>query len=170
MKRYGTRHLFCALIIGIMFLIFRVPAQAQEMPPRPVGVSMLQNLNFGAFSLLGSGGGSVTITPYGVRSSAGDVILVTLGYPYYPAIFTLEGNPGTIIHFLAGSTAQLTGSNGGTLDLVIGECDLGDPIIINVAPPGQMQVRVGGTLTVGPPNANPPGSYTGSFMIMFIQE
>ena len=154
---------------AILVLISGFMAPAQEMPPRPVGVTLLQNLNFGAFSL-GPTGGTVTITPYGARSSTGDIILVTLGYLYYPAIFSLEGNPGTILHFLAGSGSVLTGSNGGFLTLTIGECDQGDPIIINVAPPGVMQVRVGGTLQVGTPLANPPGSYNGSFMVMFIQE
>ena len=88
------------------------------------------------------------ITPSGSRSANGDIILVSLGYLYFPAIFELEGNPGSIVHFLAGPDVTLTGSNGGTLTLVIGNSDAGDPIIINTAPPGRMQIRVGGTLFV----------------------
>jgi len=39
-----------------------------------------------------------------------------------------------------------------------------------VAPPVRMQIRVGGILIVGNPLANPAGNYSGSFMVMFIQE
>jgi hypothetical protein len=163
------RRILVSLVILMPGFFYVVTARAQEMPPRPVEVGFVQNLNFGAFSL-GPTGGTVTISPYGIRTSTGDIILVTLGYLYYPAIFTLEGNPGTIVHFLAGSTAVLTGSNGGFLMLALGASNLGDPIIINTAPPGQMEVRVGGTLIVGTPLANPPGTYSGTFMVMFIQE
>jgi hypothetical protein len=33
-----------------------------------------------------------------------------------------------------------------------------------------MQVRLGGTLGVGNQSVNPPGFYSGSFSLMFIQE
>jgi hypothetical protein len=112
----------------------------------------------------------VVIYTSGSRSATGDIILVNLGYLFFPAIFELEGNPGSIVHYLAGPDATLTGSNGGSLTLHVGESDPGDPIIINVAPPGQIQIRVGGTLVVGIPLDNPPGSYSGSFMVTFIQE
>jgi hypothetical protein len=139
------------------------------MPPRPLGLSLKQNLSFGGFST-GLTGGIVVIYTSGSRSATGDIILVNLGYLFFPAIFELEGNPGSIVHYLAGPDATLTGSNGGSLTLHVGESDPGDPIIINVAPPGQIQIRVGGTLVVGIPLDNPPGSYSGSFMVTFIQE
>jgi hypothetical protein len=159
--------LFSLTILIVFLSTFRT--SAQEMPPRPIAVYALQTLNFGAFST-GLTGGTVIITPSGSRSASGDIILVSLGYLYFPAIFELEGNPGTITHFLAGPDVILTCSNGGSLTLVIGDSDAGDPIIINTAPPGRMQIRVGGTLFVGSPLANPAGSYTGSFMVTFIQE
>jgi len=150
-------------------LLFNIKTEAQEMPPRPIGVSLIQNLSFGAFSV-GQTGGTVTIYPYGSRSSTGSIILVNLGFLYYPAVFGLVGNPGTIVHFMAGPPAILTGNHGGFLTLQIGSPDVGDPIILSVAPPGQMQIRVGGTLIVGSPSANPGGTYTGTFLVMFIQE
>jgi hypothetical protein len=157
-------------LLTVLFMFFNhLRTNAQEMPPRPIGVSMMQKLSFGAF-FQGLTGGNVIIDPSGFRSATGDIVLLNLGYLYFPAIFELEGNPGSIIHFLAGPDALLTGSNGGSLTLHIGDSYPLDPLIINVAPPGRMQVRVGGILSVGNPLANPAGSYTGSFMVMFIQE
>jgi hypothetical protein len=100
----------------------------------------------------------------------GDIILLNLGYLYFPALFELEGLPGTIVHYLAGPDATLTGSNGGYLTLQVGESYPGDPIIINVAPPGKMQIYIGGTIIVGNTLANPPGQYSGFFDVMFLQE
>lgn len=150
-------------------LLSHFQSTAQEMPPRPIGVSIMQNLSFGAL-YQGLSGGTVIISTSGSRSATGDIILVNLGYLYFPAIFGLEGNPGSIVHFLAGTDATLTGSNGGFLTIHVGDSDPGDPIIINVSPPGRMQIRVGGTLVVGNALANPPGHYNGFFSVMFIQE
>jgi hypothetical protein len=168
-KRFRNSSLFLFSLAIFLAFSSHFQTNAQEMPPRPIGVYALQTLNFGAFST-GITGGTVIITPLGSRSATADIILVSLGYLYFPAIFELEGNPGSIVHFLAGPDVTLTGSNGGSLTLIIGDSDAGDPIIINTAPPGRMQIRVGGTLFVGSPSANPAGSYTGSFLVTFIQE
>ena len=112
----------------------------------------------------------MTVTPFSVRFATGGVILVNQGYPYFPAIFGLEGNPGTIIHLLSGPDVILSGSNGGTMTLHLGDFYPGDPIIINAAPPATMQILVGGTLVVGSLFDNPPGFYSGSFYLIFIQE
>jgi hypothetical protein len=56
------------------------------------------------------------------------------------------------------------------MTLHLGDSTPGDPIIINAAPPDNMQIRIGGTLVVGNVQANPAGFYTGSFSLMFIQE
>jgi len=158
------------VFIAILFLhLIYFQSNAQEMPPRPIAVYFMQNLSFGAF-YQGVTGGTVIIYTSGSRSATGDIILVNLGYLYFPAIFQLEGNLGSIVHFLAGPDATLNGSNGGSLTLHIGDSYPGDPIIINTSPPGRMQIRVGGTLGVGNPLANPAGNYSGSFMVMFIQE
>jgi hypothetical protein len=157
------------LVITALIFVFHYQLRAQEMPPRPVSVSVIRSMNFGAFSN-GMTGGTVTVTPFGNRSSTGSIILIDMGYMYYPAAFEIEGNPGTILHLLNGPDEILTGSSGGTLSLHIGDSNAGDPIIINVAPPGGMEVRMGGTLTAGNPMANPPGLYNGSFTVLIVQE
>jgi hypothetical protein len=155
------------VILILSFIYFQ--AHSQEMPPRPVSLSLVRSLSFGAFSN-GVSGGMITISPFGMRYSTGSIILIDMGYMYYPAIFGISGNPGTILHLLGGPTATLTGSNGGSLLMQVGESNAGDPIIINVAPPGVMEIQIGGILTAGSPMVNPPGFYNGSFTVMIIQE
>ena len=145
-------------------------ANAQEAPPRPIAiyVNPAQGLIFGAF--FQGTGGSVIIYPDGSRSVTGDIIQANLGIPFSPAIFEIDANPGTVISILNGPDAILTGSNGGSLTLHIGNASTGSLFISTASPPARTQVRVGGTLTVGSPLANPSGIYSGSFSVTFIQE
>ncbi|MEI6682761.1 MAG: DUF4402 domain-containing protein [Bacteroidota bacterium] len=156
-------------LVVVLLLMIQFEGVAQEMPPRPTAAFFLQNMAFGAFALTLSGG-TVTVSTQGARFATGGVILVNQGELYFPAIFGLQGNPGTIVHVLFGPDAVLTGSNGGSMTLHLEDSYPRDPIIINVAPPGNMQIMVGGTLNIGNLPANPPGHYSGSFSIMFIQE
>jgi len=156
-------------VIFLLTLLGVFNTQAQENPPRPIGLSLQQGLSFGAFSQSLSGG-TVIITPTGIRTTTGSIVLVNQGYMYFPCIIRVQGNPGTVVHLLTGPNAILTGSNGGTLTLQIGNSLPADPIIITMAPPGGTQVYIGGTLIVGNPLANPVGTYMGSFLLMFIQE
>jgi hypothetical protein len=158
--------IFCFLGL-LIFMTDRV--KAQEMPPRPVSVSLIRNLNFGAFTQ-GTSGGSVILYPSGSRTSMGDIILINFGYLYYPAIFELEGNPGTIVHLMAGSPAVLTGDHGGAMNMVPGDSEPVTPLILPLTSHGVLQVFIGGILTVGNPLANPMGHYSGTFNVMFIQE
>jgi hypothetical protein len=144
------------------------------MPPRPVGVYLYQTLNFGAFSQ-GNFGDYVNISPYGSRSASGGIVLFT-GWPYFPCIFEIEGNPGTVIHLQVvrlvppNHDAELYGNNGGFLMLDVGSYTPGDPIILTSNPPARTQVSIGGTLWLSNPVNNPPGVYSGIFEVMFIQE
>lgn len=145
---------------------------AQEDPPRPIVVTVnsSQHLSFGAFSH-GATGGTVTVNPDESRSSTGDIFLLNMGYVYSAALFDIQANPGTVISIVNGPDVTLTGSNGGTLLLHIGTSLPASPFATTVPWPTVTQVRIGGTLTVsGNPLANPPGNYTGSYSVTFIQE
>jgi len=158
------------LVCGSLLMIFFcLPAHAQEHPPKPIKVTTFQNLSFGAF-FQGVAGGSVIIYPNGSRSVTGDVIQASLGFSYYPAIFEVEANPGSLMIIQKGPDVLLPGSNGGSMTLHIGDTDPASPFINTLTPPGKTQVRVGATLLVGSPLANPVGSYSGSFLITFIQQ
>jgi hypothetical protein len=157
--------------VCIFFLVICLCLKAQEKPPRPVTFYFYQNMSFGAFSL-GTVDSHITLTPYGARNvTQGNVILFMSGWPYYPAIYEVEGNPGTVVHFLPGPDSPLYGSPSGTLQLQLDQYIPGDPIILNTSPPARTQVKLGGILIIsGIPSNNPPGSYVGSFSVMLIQE
>lgn len=169
LKQLKPNGFFLLSVIFFFFLLAYLPVYAQEKPPRPIAVYLDQYLSFGAFSQ-GNMGGTVTISPYGMRYSTGDIVLFTQGWPYFPSIFEIEGNPGTVVHLLLAADAILNGNNGGSLLVHLGNYIPGDPIIITTSPPARTQVLIGGTLIVSNPVANPPGSYTGDFSVMFIQE
>jgi hypothetical protein len=159
-------HLF---VLCIVLLLFSASANAQVQPPKPIKVTTFQNLSFGAF-FQGVAGGSVIIYPSGSRAVTGDVIQASLGYSYYPAIFEVEANPGSQIIIQKGPDVLLSGSNSGTMTLHIGDTDPVSPFVNSTTPPGRTQVRVGATLLVGSPLANPVGAYNGTFTITFIQQ
>lgn len=156
---------------GLFLLADGFSAAAQPPPPRPITVyaDPAQGLLFGAF-FQGPSGGTVIIYPDGSRAVTGSLVQANLGYPFSPAIFEIDANAGTVISIMNGPDATLTGSNGGLLSLHIGAASTGAVFTTTVAPPGRTQVRIGGTLTVGSPLANPSGSYSGTFSVTFIQQ
>ena len=141
------------------------------IPPDPASIKVytVQNMHFGAFTQ-GAIGGTVQISPAGIRSSTGDVILLNMGVSYFEAIFEVEGIVNTSVSIMNGPNATLTGSNGGSMSMAIGSSSLSSPFVIGVQPPTRTEVRIGGTLNVGTPASNPPGTYTGTFYVTFNQE
>jgi len=141
---------------------------AQEKPPRPIIVTVVagQGLIFGAFYQVSSSG-TVTITPTGARYSSGGVILANLGFPFSPSIYNIDANQGTLLTYMPGPNVTMTGSNGGSITLAVGGIDQANPFITRPASPATTQVRVGGTLTIGPAASNPPGNYSGTFTVTF---
>ena len=167
--RYCRR---CIIVMGSLIMIATsLRVNGQELPPRPitVTVNLSQNLSFGAF-YQGNAGGSVIISPSGFRSSTGDVVLLSMGYSFNSGLYDVVANSGTRITILNGPDVLLNGSNGGSMTLHIGASDPASPFIITTTPPSKTQVRIGGTLIVGNPLANPPGNYSGSFSVTFVQE
>jgi hypothetical protein len=155
---------------GIIFLAVHLSLAAQVLPPRPITVTVTgQALSFGAFSH-GVAGGTVTITSAGSRIATGDIILLNLGFSFSTALYQIVGNPGTMVSLLNGPDATLTGSGGGSMSLHIGGSSPASPFIITTVPPVYTSLNVGGVLTVGSPASNPPGNYSGTFNITFIQE
>lgn len=157
---------------GSVFLLLMIymSVSAQEMPPRPITVTVItsQYLSFGNFAQ-GALGGTVNVSPSGTRSWTGNIVLLT-GGSVSPALFDVVANPGTLITIVNGSDVSLNGSNGGTLTLHIGASSTGSPFITTVARPTPTHVYIGGTLTVGNPGANPPGDYSGIFQVTFVQQ
>jgi hypothetical protein len=168
---YYHCHLRIMLFVLSVLFLFALPPDgfSQEPPPRPVDVTVVQSLGFGAFAQ-GAVGGSVTVTSAGLRSSTGDIILLNLGYLFTAASYRLVGNAGTVISILNGPDVTLPGSNGGSMTLHIGASDPASPFVLITVPPAFTTMNVGGTLTVGNPGSNPPGNYSGTFDVTLIQE
>ncbi len=169
--KYSSRLLTPVVIWSLLFSLTTIVVNGQELPPRPltVTVSLSQNLSFGAF-YHGNAGGSVIIYDDGSRSSTGDIVLLTMGYSFSTGLYDVVANPGTLISILNGPDAVLTGSNGGFMILQIGDSNPASPFILTTAPPMATQLRIGGTLIVGNPLQNPPGNYGGTFDVTLVQE
>jgi hypothetical protein len=161
---------FLPVLIIMLFFAALQEINGQEPPPRPVQVTVTaQTLSFGAFTH-GVAGGTVVISSGGIRSATGDVILLNLGFSYSTALYQLVGNAGTVISILNGPDVSLPGSNGGSITLHIGASSPASPFVISTVPPAYTLLNIGGTLTIGNSGSNPPGSYSGTFNITFIQE
>jgi len=165
-----TGRLLTALLSAVLFSL-AAPVKAQEPPPRPVIITAnpSQLLAFGAFSP-GASGGTITVAPNGTRSSSGDIVLLSLGYVYTPAMFYVRANPGTVLSLLVSPPVTLTGSGGGTLTLQIAGSLPSSPFVTSLPWPQQTTLLVGGSLTVGNTASNPPGNYSGNFSITLIRE
>lgn len=138
------------------------PSDDDPLDPGLVSVYPTQGLSFGAFTT-GSVGGTVSVSPAGLRSSSGSVLLLNYGFTYYSAIIEIDAPTGTIITVANGPNVSLTGSNGGTMTLKLGATSPVSPFTTTAVSPSRTVVNIGGTLTVGPPISTPPGSYSGTF-------
>lgn len=161
------KRLWMPFLLGM--LVFILPAEAQEKPPRPitVTVSTVQHLSFGSFIQSGTNG-TVTVDYNQSRTATGSIILPNINSLFTPALFIVDAEPGTLITIVNGPAATLTGSAGGTLTLQVGPASTGNPFITRSQ---TTDVFIGGTLTVGPiVGANPAGVYNGTFTVTFIQQ
>ena len=154
---------FCLLVC---MLAFALHTEAQEKPPRPINVtvSIARHLSFGSIIPTGTSG-TVTVDCNGIISSGGNVIL--LSSTTSAALFLVDAEPGTLITIQNGPNINLTGSNGGTLSLQLGESSTRSPFITRSP---TTEVSIGGTLTIGSLGANPAGAYSGTFTVTFIQQ
>jgi hypothetical protein len=168
-SRYQNFRILPFLLSVVLLFSLSEKGIAQEPPPRPVEVTVVNNLGFGAFTH-GVAGGTITVNATGSRSATGTVIPLNLGFTFSAAVFRLVANPGTLITILNGPPASLPGSNGGSMTLTTGATDPVSPFVIATTPPTYTTMTIGGTLTVGNSASNPPGSYSGTFDITFIQE
>lgn len=165
---YLIRNRYLPLFISIFFISFHVSLKAQIAPPRPISVVSIQGLSFGAFYQSNSGG-TVIIYPDGTRSVTGDIVQLSMGQSYFPASFEIDANPGTLISILGGSTT-LYGSNGGSMYLQVGASSPVSPFVTTAVYPARTSVTIGGTLTIGSPVENLPGSYSGTVQVTFMYE
>lgn len=144
--------------------------KAQEPPPRPIRITATaQSLAFGAF-YQGVAGGTLIVYPDGTRSATGSVVPINMGFAYSSALFEVHAHPGTIIAVLNNNPYALAGTPSGSMVLNITGTNPSSPFVSTVNFNVPIWLYVGGTLTVGNPAANPPGSYSGTFNITLVRE
>ena len=158
------------LLPVLLLLLGSREVSAQEPPPRPIRINATaQTLRFGAF-YLGASGGTVIINPAGSRTSTGDVVLLGLGYPFSSAMFEVRAQRGTVVGILFGPNVSLIGTPSGSMTLRINSSNPTSPFVSTVNFNIPIPLYIGGTLTVGNSVANPPGSYTGTFLVTIVRE
>jgi len=126
----------------------------------------LAQLNFGRFSPE-TQGGKVILTPEGIRTAQGTVVLG--GGAANSASFYLTGEyEATFSISLPSGPATLTNAlNAKTMQVTDWQSNPAPGIGIGKLTGGGMTVQVGAVLNVGDMNANPVGIYTGIYAITF---
>ncbi len=125
-----------------------------------------QQLNFGRFSPETSGG-QIILTPDGIRTAQGTVVLasgtynpgrfIVTGAPSANFIIQLPGGPVVLVHHASNRT--MTVDNWTSNPLSTAEA--------STQPDGSKEVSVGATLYIGNLQDNPVGIYAGTFQLTF---
>jgi hypothetical protein len=166
-KAYNSSPLIRRNGLYLLVLLFPVLLMGQVNPPRPMTltVSTQQSLGFGTFAITGSNGGTVTVSNTGIRTASGDIFLS--GNDQSVGVFSIDVAQGTSLYMVNGLTASLIGNNGGNLQLTLGETS---PALPYTTTSATTVFQIGGTLTVGPIQNNPPGEYYGTYTLVIVHE
>lgn len=123
-------------------------------------------LNFGRFSPE-TQGGKIILTPDGVRSAQGTVVLA--GGLHNPASFYITGQYEATFSITLPSGPEMLTNVQNNKTMQVGEWESIPPAGIGVGKliGGGMTVRIGAALTVGDMNSNPVGIYAGTYAVTF---
>lgn len=170
MKPFMIRWL-CTCFLLIFFFGSTATNGQHAQRSAPDRINRIQGLNFGTFTIIPPGDGSVTVDQDGRRSSSGNIVLLPSPPVSHPAIFEVRLIPGRHVTFTYPEKIVLTGSGGEALVLIPGLTDRGDNPMRSV--PGGVaetvfQIRLGGTLFI-PANIT-PGLFSGRFEVSLHQE
>lgn len=148
------------LIMGFLFSINSIYAQQ---------MFVIQNMAFGAFYPT-SGTATINISPTGVRTISGGAISVgAFNYCQTIVSFTArKGKANTLVHITYDATTYLY-SGTHSMKVNIGPSDKPNDTYTTL-PNQTVNIKIGGTLTINNITLNPPGNYSGSFLITIIQE
>ena len=168
------------LLAGLTALGMGAPAWAQAAPTRtaearaevvvvrPLSLVKVQDLDFGTV-VGGPLGGTITIDAGGdqpdpnPRSTTGDVAAAG-GSPHAATFFTYGGPRQYLFVRRREAVIQLSRVGGGATPMTISGLRLNGPVDRYLNSEGFLELRVGGTLLVGPAQAS--GSYRGTFTLV----
>jgi hypothetical protein len=153
-RRYRFERVASSAVLALLALL------SSAAFPQQLSLSNARGLDFGRF--VPGSGGTVIVSPAGLRSRTGAVVLLT-SPSAGQAIFNanrVNGNKTAVsISLPANGSVQLTGPGGGTMAV--------NAFASTPASTGSVQtpmvLGVGATLTVAPNQA--PGTYTGTFSV-----
>ena len=123
-------------------------------------------LSFGKFSPE-TNGGEIHLTPEGMRSVSGNVVLSGGGQSAGSFIITGEDQATFSITLPSGQSLLTSSSGLKTMTVTNWESSPASGIGAGVLNGGTQEVKVGATLIVGSMNDNPVGIYTGTYLITF---
>jgi hypothetical protein len=170
MKTTLTRY----FVLALMALLFSGRVNAQSSVNASMFAEVIaaltatehSQLSFGKFSPE-TNGGEIHLSPAGVRSVVGSVVLSGGGHSAGSFIITGEENATFSISLPSGQSL-LTNSTGTKTMAVSNWKSIPEPGIgAGVLTGGTQEVKVGATLIVGSMTDNPVGIYTGSYVITF---
>ncbi len=163
-----------ALFLCLSIVLLSGQNTAPGLPQRSATVMATQAMHFGDITVVqGSSGGTVTVDHNGMRSATGNVLLLNMGNIPRQAIFEFKLCPGRIVSFNFPPFINLTGQNGGTIKLELGQTNYGtngSTFISNKGCDDIHLIHLGGTIEVNDISTHPGGLYTGTFNITFIQQ
>jgi hypothetical protein len=167
-SRFAALRNLVPVVILITLFVYGADAQTPFPPTKDIQVYNAQGISFGSFHT-GATGGTVVISPSGIRASTGSVVLAG-GMPQ-ASMFIVELLPGRLVSIMLGPSVTLYRvGGGGTMTMSIGPTDKGTSFVTSSGHPFRNPVMIGGTLFVGNIASNPPGNYQGTFTVTFIQE
>lgn len=141
------------LIMISLTTIFSSPARAVE-----ISITSTGDLAFGKFATQ-AGAGSVSVSPAGVRTSTGGIVLLSSSYG--AATFNVSGDASTSYAILLPSSATLTsGSNTVTIDTFV-STPSGTGALSGS---GSQTISIGARLNTG--TNQPTGFYEGNFDVV----
>ena len=137
-----------------------VVATAKAVTLKPLSIVKIGDLDFGTL-LAGASAGSVTIDPVtDARTTTGGT--TAAGGSPISAEFYTYGTQGSILQVTRGPYPVLNRVGGGAT-MTVTQLTLNGPVLRVVSPAGVLDLKVGGTMTVGANQLD--GTYTGTFDI-----
>ena len=145
------------VVVGLLALLALVATPTASTQT----ISSVTSLSFGSF--IAGSGGTVVVSPAGLRTSTGGVLVVGQGSGVAAAQFSVLGtaNASYSITLPATGTVELSDGNGNVMALnsfVSSPAGAG-----TLSGGGSQAIRIGATLVVRP--NQPPGSYAGAFNV-----
>ena len=146
------------LLAGIATLAL-LAAGARTAHAQQVGLSNIRGLDFGRF--IAGSGGAIIVTPAGVRSRTGAVVLLNSPSAGQAAINVSRGSSKkTVVDISLPSNGSIRLSSGAN-SMAVGSFVSSPAFTMSVATPATLSI--GATLTVAP--NQPPGVYSGTFPV-----